>query len=55
MMWEDSIVATCNFRIINGSFSDGLRFPQVYFLDVLQVRLVVNLCAALPIKKTPHL
>ena len=31
----------------NGPFSAELRSPQVYFLDVRSVRLVVNLCAAL--------
>jgi len=38
----------------NGPFSNVLRSPQVYFIDVLQVRLFVNLCAVLHIEKIAH-
>jgi len=31
------------------------RSPRVYFVSVLQVRLLVNPCAALPFEKTPYL
>ena len=39
------------FPFINGYFSAELCSPRVYFLDVLQVRLLVNPCAALLSKK----
>jgi hypothetical protein len=35
----------------NGPFSDKLCSPQVYFLNVRSVRLVVNLCAVLLFEK----
>ena len=38
----------------NGPFSDDLRSPRAYFLDVRSVRLVVNPCAALRIEKIAH-
>jgi hypothetical protein len=50
----------CQFRITsyfpsgNGPFSDELRSPRAYFLDVRSVRLVVNPCAGLLIEKIAH-
>jgi hypothetical protein len=35
----------------NGPFSDELRSPKVYFLNVRSVCLVVNFCAALLFEK----
>jgi hypothetical protein len=44
-----------SFPSINGPFSDERRSPRVSVCGVLSVRLNENPCAALLIRKTPHL
>jgi hypothetical protein len=43
------------FPSINGPFPDERRSPRVSVCGVLYVRLNENPCAALLIRKTPHL
>jgi len=56
MMWGGSIDVTCKyFQLINGYFPDERRSPRVSALDVLKYASGENPCAALLIKKIPHL